>query len=318
MSRYVSAGVVLIALIFGGWLYLGGSDVVQGVSQDEHGEREGEHEESGAPHLELSAEKISKAGIRVETAGPVAIREVLPLYGTIAPNGERVGEVAARFSGTVRSVAKRTGDAVTQGEALAVIESNESLQAYTVKSPLTGVVVSRDANPGEQTNDKVLFTVADLSTVWVELSLFPRDAAKVRVGQSARIRSPDGGVTSEGKVIYVAPVGNAANQTRNVRVLLNNADGAWAPGIFVTAEIVLGEEPVETSVKSTAIQTLEGQDVVFVRTSDGFAPRTVQLGKSDNENTQVIDGLKVGEAYATVNSFILKAEIGKGEAEHGH
>ena len=65
----------------------------------------------------------------------------------------------------------------------------------------------RDANPGEQTGDKAMFTVADLSTVWVELALFPRDVAKVRVGQSVRVKSGEAGLETTGQVVYVAPFG---------------------------------------------------------------------------------------------------------------
>ena len=151
-----------------------------------HAEGEEEHEGEGE-HVELSAEQIAAAGLEVVEAGPAQIRETLPLYGTIAPNAERMREVAARFPGVIRSVAKRIGDSVRQGETLATVESNESLQTYAVTAPLTGVVTARNANPGEQTGDKPLFTVADLSTVWVELSLFPRDVARIRVGQQVRV-----------------------------------------------------------------------------------------------------------------------------------
>src|SRR3546814_2807966 len=82
-------------------------------------------------------------------------------------------------------------------------ESNESLQTYSVVAPLAGVVTHRIANPGEQTGDKVLFTVADLSTVWVELSLFPRDLAKVKVGQAARVKAGDSGKSADGTIVYV-------------------------------------------------------------------------------------------------------------------
>jgi len=71
--------------------------------------------------------------------------------------------VAARFPGAIRSVAKKIGDTVREGEALATVEANESLQTYAVTAPLSGVIIARNANPGEQTGDKTLFTVADLS-----------------------------------------------------------------------------------------------------------------------------------------------------------
>ncbi|MBL8643975.1 MAG: efflux RND transporter periplasmic adaptor subunit [Rhodospirillaceae bacterium] len=313
MSRTIIALAVVGFFAIGGWLFLGGESRDAGPAKEEHHEEE--HE---GRHVELSAEQIKTAGIGAHAAGPVSIREVLPLYGVIAPNAERTGEVGARFPGTIRAVGKRVGDAVRQGETLATVESNESLQTYAVTAPVSGVVIARNANAGEQTAEKVLFTVSDLSTVWVELPLFPRDAAKVTPGQRARVLSSDAGLEAEGEVVHVAPVGNISSQTRTARIALDNPQLKWAPGIYVSAEIALAEVPVAVAVLSEAVQTLEGETVVFVRTDDGFAPRPVRLGRSDTQHVEVISGLAAGEAYASGNSFILKAELGKGEAEHEH
>lgn len=296
---------------------------------DEHGEGDehaegNEHEEEGgaggdkSKHVALSPEQLKAGEIGLAQAGPADIREALPLYGVIAPNAERVREVTARFPGVIRSVAKRIGDAVKQGETLATVESDESLQTYAVVSPLTGVVTRRNANPGEHAGDEPLFTVADLSTVWVELSLFPRDVAKVRVGQGVRVKSGDTGLAAEGKVVYVAPFGSSSNQTLTARVQLDNAQGRWPPGLYVTAEVTLASTKAPLAVASEALQTLEERTVVFVQDGKGFEARAIQLGRSDGEVAEVLAGLEPGETYATKNSFILKAELGKGEAEHAH
>jgi cobalt-zinc-cadmium efflux system membrane fusion protein len=270
------------------------------------------HEEN----VTLSPEQIKEAGIGVAQAGPANIRERLPLYGVIAPNAERVREVAARFPGVVRSVSKRVGDDVSQGEVLATVESNESLQTYSVVAPLAGVITARHANPGEQTGDKPLFTVADLSTVWVELSLFPRDLSKVHVGQSVRVKSGDTNLSAEGKVVYVAPFGSSSNQTLTARVLLDNSGRKWAPGLYVTAEVTLSSAAVPVAVANEALQTFEGRTIVFARHPAGFTPTPIQLGRNDGEFSEIKSGLQAGASYATRNSFILKAELGKGEAEH--
>ncbi|MBK7519564.1 MAG: efflux RND transporter periplasmic adaptor subunit [Gammaproteobacteria bacterium] len=282
-------------------------------------EKEGEanHEEEGG-HIELTAEQIKAAGIQLHQVGPAVIREALPLYGVIAPNAERMRDVAARFPGVIRRVAKKIGDPVREGEELAIVEANESLEPYAIAAPLAGVVTARNANPGEQTGDKTLFTVADLSTVWVELSLFPRDVVKVRVGQDVRVKSPDTGLAAVGKVVYVAPFGQAANQTITARVLLDNPDRRWAPGLYVTAEVTLAETAVPLAIRNEAVQTLEERSVVFVQGEEGFEPRAVSLGRSDGEFSEVLAGLQSGDTYAAANSFILKAELGKGSAEHGH
>lgn len=267
-------------------------------------------------HVKVSAEQVKSADIGLASAGPAEIREQLPLYGVITPNAERVRDVAARFPGAIRTVAKRVGDSVKQGETLATVESNESLQTYSVVAPLAGVVTARNANPGEQTGDKALFTVADLSAVWVNLSLFPRDVSKVRVGQVVRVKSADANLTADGKVVYVAPFGTSSNQTLSARVQLDNRDRKWPPGLYVTAEVTLGASAVPLAISSKALQTLNEHNVVFVQGEEGFEARPVQLGRTDGDSTEILAGLNAGETYATKNSFILKAELGKGEAEH--
>lgn len=288
-------------------------------AEDGHAGEEKEHageEEEG--HVELTPEQIKNAGIVLAQAGPAAVHENLPLYGVVVPNAERVREVAGRFAGVILTVTKRVGDSVRQGEPLATIESNESLQTYSVVSPLNGMVTARNANPGEQAGDKSLFTVADLSTVWVELSVFPRDIAKVRVGQSVRVKSNDTGLSAEGRLVYVAPFGTSSNQTLTARVLVENPERKWPPGLYVTAAVSLSSTTVTVAVSNDALQTLEERTVVFVQHAEGFEPRAVKLGRSDDEIAEVVEGIAAGETYATKNSFILKAELGKGDAEHGH
>jgi cobalt-zinc-cadmium efflux system membrane fusion protein len=88
--------------------------------------------------------------------------------------------------------------------------------------------------------------------------------------------------------------------------------------LYVTADVVLSSSSIPLAVRSEALQTLENRSVVFVRNEEGFEPRPVQTGRSDGEVTEIVSGLTAGESYATKNSFILKAELGKGEAEHAH
>jgi len=290
-----------------------------GHDADEHAEHDEHDEEEGAAGpIRLTPAQMQAASITVSAAGPATIRERLPLYGVVTPNAERVRDITPRFPGVIRSVAKRVGDAVRQGEALATVESNESLQTYVLTAPLSGVVTARHANPGEQTGERALFTVADLSTVWVEVALFPRDRARVQTGQSVRARSSDTGAVADGKVVYIAPFGSASNQTLTARVLLDNADGLWAPGLYVTVEVTLAESQVPVAVRNEALQILDGRTVVFAEGPAGFEPLPVDTGRSDSEATEILAGLKAGDRYVAGNSFILKAELGKGEAEHDH
>jgi membrane fusion protein, heavy metal efflux system len=290
--------------------------------EDEHGAGEAGHDERAAGDdagaIQLTPQQLQSAAIEIATAGPATIRERLSLYGVVAPNAERVRNITPRFPGVIRSVSKRLGDPVRLGEALAMVESDESLQTYTLSAPLAGVVTSRHANPGERAGDQVLFTVADLSTVWVEVALFPRDRGRIRVGQSARVRSDETGRATDGQIAYVAPFGSPSNQTIVARVLLDNRDGHWSPGLYVTVDVTLTERLAPVAVRNIAIQGLGDQTVVFAQHPDGFEPQPVQLGRSDDSMTEILGGLAAGDRYVAGNSFILKAEFGKGEAEHEH
>jgi cobalt-zinc-cadmium efflux system membrane fusion protein len=278
-------------------------------------------EVEGAEHpegIELSETQIRNAGIEFAAAGAAPIRETLTLYGMIVPNAERVRDVTARFPGVIETVNVAVGTAVHTGTRLATVESNESLRSYAVTAPISGVVTRRDANAGEQTGEKVLFVVADLSSVWVELSLFPRDVAKIRVGQSVQVRSAEAAIQGEGRIAYIAPIGASASQTVTARVMLPNPERRWAPGLYVTADVTLAEAPAAVVVRNEALQMLEERTVVFVQEDHGIGPRSVRLGRRDPTHSEVLEGLKPGERYATVNSFVLKSELGKGEAEHAH
>ncbi len=289
------------------------------------------HAESAAPHADelgeddkeeghiaLTPDQIKHGKISLDQVGPATIRETLPLYGQIVPNAEREQAVSARFPGVIRTVTKRVGDAVKEGETLATVESNESLKPYAVVASLTGVIAQRHANVGEQTHDRTLFVLGDYSTVWVDVSVFPGDLPKVHVGQQVIITNSDASITGAGKIMSVSPVGSSVNQTTTARVLLDNADRRWVSGHFVNAAILLSESAVPLTIRDEAVQMVENRNVVFVANDEGFEARPVTLGRGDGQIREVLSGLKTGESYVTANSFILKSELGKEDAEHGH
>lgn len=285
----------------------------------EAGASKGGHEEGGhAEALKLTPEARKAAGLVIAAAGPATLVETLPLYGVVKPNAERVRSVTARFPGVVRSVAVKLGDSVRQGQALATVESNESLQVYTVSSPQAGVVTERFTNPGEQAATQPLFTVADLSTVWVELSLFPRDRGRVKVGQIVRVQTADGGPAGDGRIVFVSPLSSSATQSLNARVQLDNSDASWSPGLYVQAQVAIGESQLALAVPAAAVQELEGGTSVFVDDADGLEPHVVKTGRSDGRVVEIVEGLKAGDMVVGEGSFVLKAELGKGEAEHEH
>jgi len=273
------------------------------------------HEAPAVLMARISDAAAAKVGIVVATAGPSTIRERLPLYGTVRPNAERVREVVARFPGFIKTVTKATGDAIAKGEVMATIESNESLQTYPVLAPMSGTVTAREADPGEQAGSEVLFSITDLATVWIELSLFPADVARVRHGQKVEIASVDGRLHGTGTIDLVGALGQSASQTLTARVTLPNPDRQWTPGLFVNATVELGADPVPVAVALTAIQTLDGAATVFVPVDGGYAPRSVTTGRADDAHVEIVAGLAAGEVYVSAGSFVIKAELGKAGLE---
>ncbi len=287
----------------------------QTFAETGHEEETEQHEEG---HIELTQEQIQHAGIGLTTVTSGTIRDVLPVYGVVASNAERVQSVTARFDGIIREVKKSIGDPVRKGETLLTVEANESLKTYSIVSALNGVVTQRNANVGEQTTDTPWLVVQDFSTVWVELSVFPKDVSQVDLGQQVRILSLDSTQIAEGKIIYIAPHGQGGNQAITARVLIDNPKSRWKPGLFVNAQITREEIAAPVVIRNEALQIVEGKPVVFVQGEEGFEPRAVTLGRTDGELSEVLAGLAVDEVYVSKNSFILKSELGKEDAEHGH
>ena len=117
---------------------------------------------------------------------------------------------------------------------------------------------------------------------------------------------------------YVGALIGEQTRTAQARVVVDNPNTAWRPGLFVNVDVSAGESSVPVSVTADAIQTMEGKSIVFVRTPSGFAPVPVELGRSDGKRTEVTSGLKAGAQYATSGSFVIKSEAGKASASHEH
>ncbi len=288
-----------------------------GHGEAKGGEHEHEHGEEG--HVALTPEARKNANLKIEEAGSTKIQVLLPLYGKIAGNEETLAHVQPRFPGVVKEVRKRLGDSVVKGDLLAVVESNDSLRSYEIKSEVSGTVIQKDITLGEFVkNEDTIYTIADLTTVWVDLAVFRQDFRKLKVGQPVEIHPGAGEEAIQDKVAYISPFGTEGTQSMLARCVVPNPNGDLRPGLFVTAEIATGEVDAPVAVRLSAIQTLKEKNVVFVAEGDAFEAREVELGTRDNANVEVLSGLLPGDKYVSDNSFILKAEIGKEEAEHEH
>jgi cobalt-zinc-cadmium efflux system membrane fusion protein len=279
-----------------------------------HGEHGHEEQQSAI----LNDAKLAAAGIEMETAGPVVLKETLRVNGVLQPNQEALVQVTPRFPGVVRELRKRVGDQVAAGDVLARVESNQSLTSYELKAPIAGTIIERQAALGEYVSDqKPTFVVADLSSVWADFAIPRRDLKRVKAGDTVIIDAEDGGDPIETKLSYLSPVGASETQSALARAVVTN-DGRLRPGLFVTGRVVMAEKSVPFAIKLNALQSMDNRTVVFVRSGDKFEPREVELGQRDSERAEVLFGVTEGDVYAAKNSFVIKAEIAKASAAHEH
>jgi membrane fusion protein, heavy metal efflux system len=323
MKRFLQVTIVALicaaALAASAWYVLGPASLSRASTSKADplasgGKGHNRHDDA----VKLTDAQVAAAAIELLPAGPRDLREILRLNGIILPNQEALVKVTSRFPGVIRSMRKRLGDKVKKDEVLATVESNQSLTTFELKSPIDGTVIDRDGTLGEFASEqRPLFTIGDLSTMWVDFAVYMRDFARVRVGDSVSIDVGDGGPTIEAKIDYVSPLGASDTQSSIARAFVPNA-GRLRPGLFVVGRVVLSAKPADVTVKTNAIQTLEGRTVVFVRNGDAFEARDVELGERDADWVEVKFGLLSGDVYAAKNSFVIKAEIGKGGGAHEH
>lgn len=197
--------------------------------------------------------------------------------------------------------------------------STETLTEYNITAPLEGTVIDKHITQGEAlTGDADAFLVANLGTVWVDLSIYQKDLARVRTGQRVRISAGPQGPSGEGTISYLRPVIGEATRTTLARFVHSNPEGLWKPGLFVTADLIVEVVSADILVPKSAIQTFEGKDIIFVQVKDEFHPEPVKRGRANRTHVEIISGLPAGARYVAKGGFVLKAELSKGSFGDGH
>ena len=193
-----------------------------------------------------------------------------------------------------------------------------TLRRLELRAPLAGRITARNAVLGASVAaDAEVFSVADLSVLWVEMTIPPRDLPLARQGQSVVVMG-EGDARTEGKVIFLSPVLDPETRSARAVAEIPNQTGTWRAGGFVTAHLATAEQPVDVLVPREAVQEVEGKKVVFVRNEEGFELRQVEIGREDATGYEVIFGLDAGTEIAVGNAFSLRAELSKSEAGHAH
>jgi Cu(I)/Ag(I) efflux system membrane fusion protein len=195
---------------------------------------------------------------------------------------------------------------------------NIRLPIYT---PLSGVVVEKMVQQGQYVNTgEVLFNIADLSKVWIEIDVFENEVPYVRVGQQVEIRSSgDHSVASRGTISFVYPFHDPKTHTVKARVEMPNPGMRLKPDMFVNAIIKI---PLVKGIiiPVTAVIDTGKRQVVWVETSSGmFEPRDVQVGERVDEKLQILSGIKPGDKVAVSGGYLIDSESqlkGGGGVDH--
>lgn len=272
---------------------------------------------------------------RGETLAIVESREAAQLQGEVQATRARLALANANLAREERLFAERVSPAqdvvaartaateariahqLAQQQLSAAGGGGGQLNRIAITAPIAGQVIARSVVLGQSVPaDAELYRIANLARVSLSLSLQPADAGRIRPGTAVSVRAL--GREASGTISFVSPALDPVTRLVPAIATLDNRAGLWRVGEAVTASIALAANDGDRSISvpSAAIQTVEGRTVVFVRTHEGFEAVPVILGDRADSHVVIRTGLKGNEQIAVTNSFVLKAEIGKGEAGH--
>jgi len=201
----------------------------------------------------------------------------------------------------------------------ATATSGGNLTRFELRSPIDGVVTDKRITVGQSVGEtEPVFTVSDLSSVWVEAPVATKDLGTIRTGLAVQVKASGFDAQAAGTITYVSALVGEQTRSATARVVLPNPKGLWRPGLPVSVAVTSSEAEVPVAVQVDAIQSVRDWQVVFGRYGQKLEARPLELGRSNGRVVEVLSGLSAGERYAAKNSFVIKAELGKAGASHDH
>ncbi len=185
-----------------------------------------------------------------------------------------------------------------------------------VQSPLAGVVVERSVTRGEMVSpEKTLFTIADLSTLWLMIDIYERDIGRIKSGMQVTLKvATYPGREFRGRISYIGDLLEEKSRTAKARVTIDNKEGLLKPGMFAATSIDYAGQTDQKAivVPEEAVFRDGSQKYVFVRETDGtFKARDVLTGGVSGEKIEIKEGLKAGDVIVVKGVFALKSELKK-------
>ena len=185
---------------------------------------------------------------------------------------------------------------------------------YALRAPFDGTLIEKHIVMGESIDAaSEVFTIADLSSVWVDLAISQDTISSVQEGSVVMIHLPDGS-ESETKIEFVSPIVAQDTRTALARATLANPYGQFRPGTFIDAGIFVPSKEETVVISKASVQWVNDHPCVFVWGKADFELRPVETGITDGLHIEILQGLVPGEAYASENAFHLKTEFIKSNA----
>jgi cobalt-zinc-cadmium efflux system membrane fusion protein len=193
---------------------------------------------------------------------------------------------------------------------------DETEDEVPIIAPSDGYILEKNVTPGRTVQpESVTFVIGDLSNLWMLASVHQEDLGKLRVGQSASVLVGDR-VRIAGKLANLGQQFDPATRMMQVRIALGNPNNILRPEMLADAEIPVGSGKPLLMVPSDALQQVDGQDVVFVRTApQRFAVRPVKTGETSDGKTPILEGIQAGDQIVVRGSFVLKSQLLKASLE---
>ncbi len=226
-----------------------------------------------------------------------------------------------------RQAAKQRLQAIglTDKGVSAVLKNGDNeLTLYELRAPAEGIIIEQHAVQGEVLETHLRsFTIADLSSVWVSLTVYQKDLPFIHKNQqiiiSTRFGLADKEATALSIISWLSPTLDKTTRSATARVIIDNPEGYWRPGLFVSGKVAIAKTAAAIVIPLPAVQTLDGQSIVFIKNAEGhFSAQPVKTGRNDHRHVEVLQGLKPGQTYISQNAFTLKAQMQKGSFGHGH
>ena len=253
----------------------------------------------------------AEAALQEAEVALISARQTLANLGFELPEG-----LEARAPQTLARDLQFLGVPTAAVDALPA--GTQTANLISVRTPYAGVITTSQVVAGEVVDtSKLLFTVSDPTRMWLMLNVRQEDARHIRLGLPVRFRTDNRDQEVSGQVAWISPAIDEYSRTLQVRVTIDNDDGAFRDKTFGTGRIVLREEPHAIVVPRDAVQATSDASFVFVRDKNYFdesSPkffhvRQVRLGAMDDQYVELLAGVLPGEVIATQGSNVLLSQL---------